>query len=278
MVRTRGGKESDAAVPWARTGGVVDGVESQGGLLLGHATREEGDSRNSARDSVLKNSHSGNTNLSSTSRHSSVGTGANHVGFQQSALKEDVVVRERLVHCSQHSLSHSSSDINREVTVHQDLRFDNWDESVGLADGSIAGECVGVLDDGDRGGSGANGVIDIENSSPLGKTCTLSVIFGTTSIKIVDPLCDSLVGRPGKGLDTFVNLKSVRNISSLPHLDARDDPFGLQNVNKWDTSISGLVEGLLIEDDTRNVLFKVWGGEQQLSVLSAVGFIVLNFN
>jgi hypothetical protein len=43
----------------------------------------------------------------------------------------------------------------------------------------------------------------------------LSIIFGAASVKIIDSLCDGLVGGSSEGLHTFVDLKNKVTILFL---------------------------------------------------------------
>lgn len=66
--------------------------------------------------------------------------------------------------------------------MNSNLRFDNWDQTVGLTDGGIAGQNVGVLQDGLVG----RGVLaDLEDASPLGELASIFLVLGTASVQIV---------------------------------------------------------------------------------------------
>jgi hypothetical protein len=116
-----------------------------------------------------------------------------------------MVVTECLVDGSQDGFSHLLSPVQVVVTVGEDLiktqkkdeksiqrkrlvkmnsnlRFDNWDQTVGLADGGIAGQNVGVFQDGLVG----RGVLaDLEDASPLGELASIFLVLGAASVQIV---------------------------------------------------------------------------------------------
>ena len=58
-----------------------------------------------------------------------------------------MVVAEGLVDGSQHSLGNFLAHFNGVVAVDQNLRFDDGNESLRLADRSVSGQDVGVLED-----------------------------------------------------------------------------------------------------------------------------------
>lgn len=173
-------------------GHLVDVVEGEGGILLGHASREEGDSGHGGRHGVLKDSDSGEGDLLRSGSHGSFRSTAHHVGLEEGSLEEHVVVRESLVASGDDLLGGSSSNLNAEVAVHEHLRLHNGHKAVGLADGGITGEGHGVLIDSELGRGSTDGVLDVENSSPLGEAGTLSVVLGATSIHVINTLGHAL--------------------------------------------------------------------------------------
>ena len=84
-------------VPGALALNAVDLVQDNGGLLLGHAAREEHDARDGNRDRVLEHTDSGTADVSVRALALEGSTGAHHVGLQEGALKDDMVVRQGLV-------------------------------------------------------------------------------------------------------------------------------------------------------------------------------------
>jgi hypothetical protein len=66
--------------------------------------------------------------------------------------------------------------------MNSNLRFDNGDQTVGLADGGIAGQNVGVLQD---GLVGRCVLADLEDASPLGELASIFFVLGAASVQIV---------------------------------------------------------------------------------------------
>jgi hypothetical protein len=82
-------------------------------------------------------------------------------------------------------------------SIHQNLRLNDGDDTVLLADSGIASEATGVLLDGElRGLIGA----DLENSTPLGEAATDLVVLGASLVEIVVTLSGGLAVGARKGL------------------------------------------------------------------------------
>jgi hypothetical protein len=62
-----------------------------------------------------------------------------HVGLKEGPFQKNVVVVESLVASSQHNLGDISTTVNVMGPIDQDLRLDDWDEAVLLADDGITG-------------------------------------------------------------------------------------------------------------------------------------------
>lgn len=72
--------------------------------------------------------------------------------------------------------------------MNSNLGFDNWDQTIGLADRGIAGQNVGVLQDGLVG----RGVLtDLEDASPLGELASIFLVLGAASVQIVQTFDDN---------------------------------------------------------------------------------------
>ena len=126
--------------------------------------KSNNDSRNSSRDSPAENSDGGHGVLLVGGLLAS-STSSDHVGLQQSTLQQQVVVGDGLVGSGQHLLGDLDAGLEGVGTVRQDLGFDDGDQTVVLADGTITGQTGGVLLDGDVGGK-AISLRDLQNSSP----------------------------------------------------------------------------------------------------------------
>lgn len=252
--------------PGLGSGGVVDVIEGQRRLLLGHSTREEGDAGHGGGDGVLQHAHGGESNLTGVGLHGSLRAGADHVGLEEGALEHDVVVREGLVHGSEDALGGGGGHLDGEVAVHEHLGLDDGDKAVSLADGGVSGKGLGILVDGHKGGSGADGVLDVEHGSPLGEASALLVVLGAAGVKVVHALSDGLAVGTVEGLHTLVDL------------DTGNDALGLEDVNEGGAVVSVLVQGLLEQDDTGDVVLDALGLEEELAVLAAVVLVVLHLD
>lgn len=125
------------------------------------------------------------------------------------------------------------------ITIRQDLRLYDWHNSSALTDGSVTGQHVGVLQDGEFARSVFR---DLQNASPLGKVASVLLVLDTTSLEIVETL-----GR------AFVVGAEERN-DALVDFDTGDDVALLQQFDEWRTIVGFLIEGLVEEDYSRNVL------------------------
>jgi hypothetical protein len=163
---------------------------------------------------VLEYADSGEGDLLCGGLDLCVGARANHVGLEESSLEHHVVIGEGLVASSDDSLGHGGGNLNAEVTVHEDLGLYDRHKAVLLADRGVSGESVGILVDGDLRGSSTDGVLDVENSSPLGESSALGVVLGTTSIEVINALCNALSVGSSQWLDALVDLK-IRFVNSV---------------------------------------------------------------
>lgn len=66
--------------------------------------------------------------------------------------------------------------------MNSNLRFDDRNKAIGLADGSIAGQDVGVFQD---GLVGRCVLADLEDASPFGELTSVLFVLGATSVQIV---------------------------------------------------------------------------------------------
>merc|ERR1711931_59287 len=190
-------------------------------------------------------------------------SGGDHVGLEQGSLQVDVVVRQGLVHSGKDLLSHVLAALQVVVAVGEDLRLNNGDNAVHLADAGIAGQDVGVLKDGQFGGGGG----DLQHTAPLGEIGTVLLVLGHTLIQAIKTLGGGLAVGSGKGDDTFVNLDSNNHASLLQELGEEHAIVGL------------LVQGLVEEDDTTNCwLHALVSGEEQLTVQPPVLLSVLSID
>ena len=74
----------------------------------------------------------------------------------------------------------------------------------------------------------------------------------------------------------MLDIISINLNDSPAYLNARNDTLGLQYVNKRSTVVGALVECLLIEYHTRDMLLQAFRGKQKLPILSSVGLSIFN--
>ena len=216
-------------------------------LLLGLATREEGNARHGGGNGARE---SGDGGLGDLLRGGALGAGStrgDHVRLEESTLEDDVLVVESLVASSDNLLGDDAADLDIVVTIHEDLGLDDGDETVHLGDGGVLGEVEGVLGDGSRGRSRVG---DAEDSAPLGETGASSVVLLAALIEVGDTLGVGLLVAEGDVLGTLVGL------------DTKDDVLLLKELNEGLASLLiGLEEGLLEENNTRDVLLELCCGK-----------------
>lgn len=118
----------------------------------------------------------------------------------------------------------------------------------GLINGKLGGDAITNLDDG----------------TPLGKAGTLVVKGFGAGGEAIETLGSILVLCSSKDNKALIKLNSSVNSTSGEKLD------------KVLTIRSGLVDGLLEHDDTRDTLLNTRGGKEKLAVSSSVGLVVFD--
>jgi hypothetical protein len=260
--RLKGTAEREGESPRLLGVELVHGIQVESGLFLTLPTREEDDGRHSSRDSPLEDTDGV---LGDDLRGHLLGVRArgDHVGLQKGTLKEDVVLVESLVAGSKHQLSDISTALNVMRSINKDLRLNNGHQTVLLADDGVASQTLGIQVNGQLGWLiRAN----LENSTPLGKAGTSLVVLGAALSKVIMAL--------GGGL-----LVGANNLNgTLVDLDAGEDTTLLEDINKGLAILGLLVEGLLKEDHTAEVLEGTRGAEEELTEGTAVLFNVLDID
>ena len=149
-------------------------------------------------------------------------------------------------------------------TVNEDLRLDNGDEAVLLADARVAGEVLRGDVDG-QVGRAARLDVNLERRAPLGEASTLLVVLGAALSEVVE------AAAPLLALVTAAEI-----LETGVHLDARDDAVAVEHVHKRLARRVRLEERLLEEDSARDVFANAWRGEEEVAPLLAVGLSVLH--
>jgi len=174
-----------------------------------------------------------------------------------------MVLVESLVAGSKDHLSDVSAALNVMRAIDEDLRLHNRNQTILLADDGIASKTLSIQVNGKlRWLVGAN----LEDSTPLGKAGTGLVVLGTALAKVIMAL--------GGGL--LVGASDLDG--TLVDLDAREDTSLLKNINEGLAVLGLLVEGLLKEDHTTEVLEGTRGAEEELTEGTAVLLNVLDID
>lgn len=163
------------------------------------------------------------------------GTSSDHVGLEEGALDDQVLVKHRLHDSAEDELRDASTLVDRVITVGKDLGLDDGHKTVLLADGAIAGKSVSGLTDGSHGWAA---ISNLENSSPLSEAAALGVEGGSASAQAIETLGSGLAVSAHDGDDSLVKL------------DASLNTAGAEELNQVLSRGTGLVDGLLIHDDT----------------------------
>ena len=193
-----------------------------------------------------------------------VGGRGDHVGLEERALEEDLVVAERLVDGGEDALGGGGAGLDVVPAVGEDLGLDDGDEPVLLAEQRVPREPLGVLPDGELGR--LPGGADLEHGAPLGEARAGLVVLGAARAQGVVPL--------GGGLAV-----GARDLDgALVHLDPRDHAAGDEQVHERRPVGGLLVQGLLEEDHTTYVLEGTRAAEQELTEGTAVLLNVLDID
>ena len=169
---------------------------------------------------------------------------------------------ERLHDSSENSLRDFGIHFDGVVSVGEDLWLNNGHESVVLADSSVSSKSVCGLNDCSLSWSA---ISDLNNSSPLYESASLLVVLLASLSKAIKTSGGILV------------LGAWNDYKTLVDLNSWEDSLGNEELNEVDSINSLLVEGLLEEDDSTDVLLDS-SGEEEFSVSSSVFLVVLNVN
>ena len=146
------------------------------------------------------------------------------------------------------------------VTVEEDLRFDDRDETGVLADGRVAGEAVSAVRHGDLGRTGRDG----DDGAPLAEARALLVVLSRAFGEAVETLAPRLAVGVGERPEALVNL------------DTRVHAFLAERVDERGAILARLVQGFFEENRTADVFAHTLGGDEQLAVAAAVFFGVFD--
>ncbi len=145
------------------------------------------------------------------------------------------------------------------VAVHQHLRLDHRHDLVGLTEGGVAGQGMGV---GLDRPPGRNAGGDVDHPPPFGEAGAALVGAGQAVPEAIQALGHRLAREAGQGLGALV------------HLDAGDGAGGDHEVHQRRAVGGVLPQGLLVEDHPADeVAHGVGGAEQELAVVAPVGLV-----
>lgn len=109
-------------------------------------------------------------------------------------------------------------------------------------------------------------IADLEDGSPLGEPAAL----------LVEGLASG--GEAVKSLSGALLVGASENDKTLVELDTGVDASASEMLDKVLAVSGSLVNGLLVHDDTADVLLDSWSDEKKLTVGTSVGFSVLDLN
>lgn len=186
---------------------------------------------------------------------------SDHVGLEEGTFDDEVVVKHRLHDGTEHTLGYSSASLNVMISVSENLWLNDWHQAVVLANGSVSGQRVSSLVDGQLGWSP---VANLEHGSPLGKAAPLLVEGLCAGCQAVQTLRGRLV------------IGAAQNDQTLVEFDASVDVSRTEQLNEVLALGRSLVNRLLKHDHTRDVLFDFWCGEKELAIVAAISLVVLH--
>lgn len=174
--RLKGTTERVSHAPWVLDlGQLVDSTQVLAGHFLRLTTRQECNSRNSWWNRSAECSDSEVCNFLWSSLNFCLGSRGDHVWFKQHTFKQDSLADTLIHHSIENFLGDTRTFLDIMGSIRQDFRLDNWDKTSMLANLSISRKRMRSL------GNGyirrASIISDLENSSPLGKSCSQSVVL-----------------------------------------------------------------------------------------------------
>lgn len=235
-------------------GGLVHGVEVEGGLQLGLSTGQEHDARDGRGDTAAQHLQGVVSNLLGTGPAAALCSGGNHGRLQQDTLEQNTIVSQVLEGLSPSHLSHFKGAVDVVITVQEDFGLDNGDQTGVLGNGSVTSETVSAVANGDGRGASRDG----NDGAPLGKASTSLVVLGAALGKSVKTRAPRFAIGVGKRVETLVNL------------DTRNDALLVQAVHHALATADVLEQSLLEQDGSGDVLAKTGCGHEQFAVSLAV--------
>lgn len=144
-----------------------------------------------------------------------------------------------LVNSRQNFLSNLLATLEVVITIRENFRLNNWDDSGALANGGITSENIGVLEDGQFAWAS---ILDLQHAPPLGEMTSVFLVLNATRLQIVESLGGALIFSAKQWHDTLVNFDSGQHVAFFHQLDKGSSIVGL------------LVESLVEQNHTGDVL------------------------
>ena len=161
------------------------------------------------------------------------------------------MVGKGLVDRGEDFLRHGRANGNVVAPIRKDLRLDDGNQAVLLTDAGIARKAIGILVDAQLGRA-TGCLVDLQNSTPLGKARTSLVVLGAPRPEVVNPL----------GLGLSVGSRELDH--TLVDFDPGDDVLRIEHLDKRRAIVGALVQGLLEQDDARDALRDALACEEHL--------------
>lgn len=154
-------------------------------------------------------------------------------------LSEKKQIYWHLVHGCQDLLCDLLTTGKIVIAIRKNFRFHDRHDPGALADGSVTGQHVGILQDGKL----ARCVFrDLQHTSPFGEVAAIFLVLDATRLKIIETLSGALIVCAEKWNNTLVNLDAGNNVALLQKFNKRRAVFGF------------LIKGFVEEDHSGDVL------------------------
>jgi len=148
---------------------------------------------------------------------------------------------------SKDAFGNFSANLDAVVTILKNFGFDDWHETVVLANGAISSKWVCCLCDSKIGRKTS---ADLNNSAPFGKTTSFFIESFCTASKTV------------KASSGILTVGASNNDKALIKLYTNMDASLSQELSEVLAICGSLVDCLFKHDDSADVLLNAWGSEK----------------
>ena len=157
-------------------------------------------------------------------------------------------------HCSQHFVCDLATLLQRMLAIHDDLRFDNRNETCLLTQRRITSQCMGI---GFNAAPTRKPIADRNHRAPLGKARAHANVFSKSVAQSIQAFCDLFTRMPGQLLGACI------------HFDAGNDTRLNEDFDKGRTIFLLLPDGFVVEDCAAYRLTQPWSGHNQFAISSS---------